>query len=218
MRFCASAFASGRRIDVVVKEGTSAKEIVRQAEELPAALLILGTHRGGGFERLVLGPVTEKIIRTTRRPVLTGPLPAEPHFWAATVQVCLVFTAEAQNLPPCIRLRARGNRGLLAEACLGLRIEACSRRVSFVRGALPEAVDWLTLSNVRVAGASVDVRIDRHAHHLGVTVWPQDGDAEIVVMNDVHPRESCTCCDAHIDRRAGSHSNSQPPKAEGRQR
>jgi nucleotide-binding universal stress UspA family protein len=73
LRFCASALASGHRMDVVVKEGTPAKEIVRQAEELPADLLILGTHGRGGFERLVLGSVTEKVVRTTRRPVLTVP-------------------------------------------------------------------------------------------------------------------------------------------------
>lgn len=37
----------------------------------------MGTHGRGGFERLFLGSVTEKVLRTARCPVLTVPPPAE---------------------------------------------------------------------------------------------------------------------------------------------
>ena len=57
--------------DIVVKEGSPAKEIVRLADERQADLLVMGTHGRGGFERLFLGSVTEKVLRTTNRPVLT---------------------------------------------------------------------------------------------------------------------------------------------------
>ena len=42
---------------------------------MPSDLLILGTHGRSGFERLFLGSVTEKVLRSTRVPVLTIPPP-----------------------------------------------------------------------------------------------------------------------------------------------
>ena len=53
--------------------GDAAKEIRKEAERLPADFLILGTHGRSGFERLFLGSVTEKVLRSTHVPVLTIP-------------------------------------------------------------------------------------------------------------------------------------------------
>jgi nucleotide-binding universal stress UspA family protein len=49
------------------------KEILVQTERLSADLLVMGTHGRSGFERLILGSVTEKVLRTSRVPVLTVP-------------------------------------------------------------------------------------------------------------------------------------------------
>ena len=46
-------------------------EILKRAEELPADLIVMGTHGRSGFQRLLLGSVTEKVLRTARQPVLT---------------------------------------------------------------------------------------------------------------------------------------------------
>jgi nucleotide-binding universal stress UspA family protein len=59
--------------EVVVLEGSPVREILRQAEEMPADLLVMGTHGRSGFEALFLGSVTEKVLRSTRVPVLTVP-------------------------------------------------------------------------------------------------------------------------------------------------
>ena len=67
--------SSNQNVDVVVKEGNPAKEITREAERWSADLLTLGTHGRSGFERLFLGSVTEKVLRSTRIPVLTIPPP-----------------------------------------------------------------------------------------------------------------------------------------------
>jgi nucleotide-binding universal stress UspA family protein len=76
-RFCEPVLASsGQSVEIVVRRGDAAKEIRREAERLPADLLILGTHGRSGFERLFLGSVTEKVLRSTRVPVLTIPPPA----------------------------------------------------------------------------------------------------------------------------------------------
>ena len=60
--------------EIVVREGNAAKKSCcwRGA---PADLLVLGTHGRSGFERLFLGSVTEKVLRTTRTPVMTVPPP-----------------------------------------------------------------------------------------------------------------------------------------------
>jgi nucleotide-binding universal stress UspA family protein len=74
--FCAPLLeSSGQSADIVVREGHPAKTIVRECEVLPADLLIVGTHGRSGFERLFLGSVTEKVLRSTPVPVLTIPPP-----------------------------------------------------------------------------------------------------------------------------------------------
>jgi nucleotide-binding universal stress UspA family protein len=57
----------------VVAEGSVAGEIIRLAQELPADLLVMGTHGRSGFDRLMLGSVTEKVLRKSPCPVLTIP-------------------------------------------------------------------------------------------------------------------------------------------------
>lgn len=71
-RFC-EPVVSGEPPDIVVVEGTAAREIVRVAEQVRADVLVMGTHGRGGFERLLLGSVTEKVVRTSRSSVLTIP-------------------------------------------------------------------------------------------------------------------------------------------------
>ena len=71
---------SGGVPEIVVMEGNPAKEIVLLGERMAADLLIMGTHGRGGFERLFLGSVTEKVLRTTLCPVLTVPPPIQTPF------------------------------------------------------------------------------------------------------------------------------------------
>jgi len=57
-----------------VTEARSAqKEILREAAKLSADLVVMGTHGRSGFERVLLGSVTEKVLRTSPVPVLTVP-------------------------------------------------------------------------------------------------------------------------------------------------
>ena len=46
-------------------------EILALADRLHADLIVMGTHGRSGFQRLLLGSVTEKVLRTARAPVLT---------------------------------------------------------------------------------------------------------------------------------------------------
>lgn len=60
---------------VMVTDGPVVQEILRVAEELPADLIVMGTHGMSGFERLLLGSITEKTLRKATCPVLTVPRP-----------------------------------------------------------------------------------------------------------------------------------------------
>ncbi len=57
-------------------EGRAVTEILDRARSWPADLVVMGTHGRGGFERWMLGSVTEKVLRKAPCPVMTVPPPA----------------------------------------------------------------------------------------------------------------------------------------------
>lgn len=60
-------------VEVLVQDGRPSTRILEAAAALPADVIVIGTHGAGGFEHLVLGSVTEKVLRQARCPVLTVP-------------------------------------------------------------------------------------------------------------------------------------------------
>ena len=71
-------FAEAERGSVVplefdIGDGKPATEILAKAEAMSCDLLVLGTHGLSGFDRLVLGSVTEKVLRKATCPVLSVP-------------------------------------------------------------------------------------------------------------------------------------------------
>jgi nucleotide-binding universal stress UspA family protein len=52
-------------------EGVPSKEIVDYAESHDVDLIVMGTHGRGGLDRLLLGSVAERVIRTAPVPVMT---------------------------------------------------------------------------------------------------------------------------------------------------
>jgi nucleotide-binding universal stress UspA family protein len=56
-----------------VAEGAPHQCIQDEAEKLGAELIVIGTHGRTGVARLLLGSVAEKVVRTSRVPVLTVP-------------------------------------------------------------------------------------------------------------------------------------------------
>jgi nucleotide-binding universal stress UspA family protein len=59
------------------------REVLVQAQRVAADLVVIGTHGRAGFERLVLGSVAEKVLRTSSVAVLTVP-PRAPDVVPAT--------------------------------------------------------------------------------------------------------------------------------------
>jgi nucleotide-binding universal stress UspA family protein len=56
-----------------VEEGLPAQCVLDCARSLPADVIVMGTHGRSGFEHLVLGSVTEKVLRNATCPVMTVP-------------------------------------------------------------------------------------------------------------------------------------------------
>lgn len=61
----------GVQSDYKVIRGIPHQEINDYAEEKDADLIVMGTHSRKGLERMLLGSVTEKVLRTSEIPVLT---------------------------------------------------------------------------------------------------------------------------------------------------
>jgi nucleotide-binding universal stress UspA family protein len=82
-RFSQTADLADVPIEILLREGSIATEILEQA--MHADLLVIGTHGRSGFDRLVLGSVTEKVLRKATCPVLTVPAHAPDAVPAAPV-------------------------------------------------------------------------------------------------------------------------------------
>ena len=66
-------------IDVIVREGADVKaEILKEAVAQDGTLIVMGTHGRTGIERVLLGSVTEKVLRHSPCPVLVVPPHAAP--------------------------------------------------------------------------------------------------------------------------------------------
>jgi len=63
----------GVPLEISLVEGAVVQSIVATAAELPADLIVLGTHGRSGVEHLLLGSVTEKVLRKADCPVLVVP-------------------------------------------------------------------------------------------------------------------------------------------------
>jgi nucleotide-binding universal stress UspA family protein len=77
-QFAADAIRAGVVADMTIRQGPVAREILAETERTQANLLVLGSHGRHGFQRLVLGSVTTKILHTATCPVLVVPPGAPP--------------------------------------------------------------------------------------------------------------------------------------------
>ncbi len=72
----------GVEVDVAVRFGSAATEILKFVESLPRALLVMASHGRTGFRRLVLGSVTQQVVHRITTPVIVVPArapdPARP--------------------------------------------------------------------------------------------------------------------------------------------
>ena len=71
-----AAEQSGVRIQAKVSEGKPATVILEEADGLDPDLIVIGSHGRSGLDHLLLGSVTERVLRKGRTPVLVARAPA----------------------------------------------------------------------------------------------------------------------------------------------
>jgi len=62
---------SGFDVKVRIETGIPLKEILRVEEEEGVSVIVIGSHGKTNIEEMLLGSVSEKVIRMAKRPVLT---------------------------------------------------------------------------------------------------------------------------------------------------
>lgn len=94
--------AAGVATEICLESGHVVKHILARAHAVTADLIVIGTHGRGGFERLALGSVMEKVLRRATCPVLTvGPgsarAPREPGTLFETVLCATDFSDSSKD-------------------------------------------------------------------------------------------------------------------------
>jgi len=109
-----AAFTSrGPRVALRTAEGDPARQIVRQADELDADLIVLGTHGRSGYDRITLGSVAEKVLRKAPCPVMTLPptAPRSPETVLARRILCPVDFSSCSELALAFAVSVAPNAG-----------------------------------------------------------------------------------------------------------
>jgi nucleotide-binding universal stress UspA family protein len=101
-RFTEPARAAGLMTRLELREAGVTSSILELARSLPADLVVMGTHGASGFERLMLGSVTEKVLRRATCPVLTVPRRAHeaghtPHAGFKSIACPVDFAASSER-------------------------------------------------------------------------------------------------------------------------
>jgi nucleotide-binding universal stress UspA family protein len=66
-------FGDGLEITTYMQYGSRADGIIDCSNEFKADLIVVGTHKRSGFERLLSGSVAEEVVRHSKVPVLVVP-------------------------------------------------------------------------------------------------------------------------------------------------
>lgn len=59
------------QLESEIVDGSPSKEIIRYADENGCDVIVMGTHGRSGVNRLLLGSVAERVVRSSTAPVLT---------------------------------------------------------------------------------------------------------------------------------------------------
>jgi nucleotide-binding universal stress UspA family protein len=85
--------------EVVLVRGSTADCVLQFAEDKDIDLIAMGTHGRRGLDRVVLGSVTERVLRTARCPVLAVHKPAETEEGPIQLRKILFCTDFSDNSP-----------------------------------------------------------------------------------------------------------------------
>ena len=72
-RIASELTSAGLKVETAILEGAAAEQIISYAKEHTVDLVVMSTHGYGGVKRLLLGSVTDRVIRSCEAPVLVLP-------------------------------------------------------------------------------------------------------------------------------------------------
>jgi nucleotide-binding universal stress UspA family protein len=81
--FCRKNLNNFENFESVIVSGIAHDQIIAQAEEKAADLIVLGTHGRSGLDHVLFGSTAEKVVRKSPYPVLTVRLQEEPQAGAS---------------------------------------------------------------------------------------------------------------------------------------
>ncbi|MGH2416893.1 MAG: amylo-alpha-1,6-glucosidase, partial [Candidatus Limnocylindria bacterium] len=121
--------------------------------------------------------------------IMTGLFEASRHFDLMRLpELFCGFTrrdGEAPTLYPVAcspQAWAAGAPFMLLQACLGLEVAARERTVRLKHARLPLFLDHLTIENLAVGDARIDLRLDRQETGVGLNVLKRRGDVEVMTL------------------------------------
>jgi len=123
-------------IDVEAGDGNPATEILAKAAAMSSDLLVLGTHGLTGFDRLILGSVTEKVLRKAACPVLSVPrhapdiVPVAPALFRRILCAVDFSTCSLHALKYALSLAQEANASLIVLNVLELPLGSSDQHVS----------------------------------------------------------------------------------------
>ena len=77
---------------------------------------------------------------------------------------------------------AAGAAFMVLQACLGLEVRALEHRIYLHYSALPEALNHVNVSNLRLGDASLDLSFERQGEGVDVNIRRRTGDVEVVIL------------------------------------
>jgi nucleotide-binding universal stress UspA family protein len=178
-----------------IVEGHIVGEIARRAESLPADLIVLGTHGRSGFERLMLGSVTERTLRKVACPVLTVPrrapdaVPAGPALFTRILCAVDFSPSSAKALAYAASLAGQSRASLTVMHVVEL-LPSFEPVVMGGPGAAPLDDDLLLRARARVhasivdtvAGGSVEEVVATGKPYREILEYAQRERADLIVM------------------------------------
>jgi len=185
-RFVAPYRGRGACIHTCILEGDPARQIQDAALDLPADLVVMATHGRGAFEHLVLGSVTEKVLRHATCPVLTlgAKVSTEPSFPMFRRVLCALdlTAASARTLHVALSLAEEN----MASVTLLHVLEGMSERAGSQQ--IEDAFDRLRfhVPPETQAFCSVTERVEEGSAWREVLRVAETTDADLIVMG-AHP-------------------------------
>ena len=163
-------------VTLAAETGGTVPTIVDRAVTMPADLLVMGTHGRSGFDRFLLGSVTEKVLRKAPCPILTVP----PHAPAkAPVEVTFKRILCPVDFSPS------------ALQAFGFALDLARQAGGSVT--VLHAIEWLADE----ARAHADFNLQDYRQHL-----VEDAHARLQALIAEQPRTGCAMEDVVVAGRA----------------